>query len=156
VRIVIVDAGNYSRSPAAQVMLRAALEQAGLAGRIEVGSAGLKDKHAGDPPDPRTVERVEARGLSLAGFRCRQITDDDFQADVLLAMDGDTLTALRERAPKAAAARLGLYLHSAGGDDIADPFYGGDEGFDQAIAQIAEGSQAIAAALAEHRPITAD
>lgn len=155
-RIVIVDAGNYSRSPAAQVMLRQQLAARDLGDGVHVTSGGLKDKHAGDPPDPRTVQRVEALGLSLAGFVCRQIDDGDFDADVVLTLDADTLAAVRDRAPPGATARLGRYLDAAGGGDIADPFYGGDAGFDLAIQQIKDGAAAIADALAAGRPITRD
>ncbi len=39
-RILFVDAGNYSRSPAAEAVTRRLLNERGLGGTVTVGSAG--------------------------------------------------------------------------------------------------------------------
>ncbi|MGH8310156.1 MAG: hypothetical protein ACRETX_10240, partial [Steroidobacteraceae bacterium] len=41
-RVLFVDAGNYCRSPAAEVVARALIGRAHKASQLEVGSAGLK------------------------------------------------------------------------------------------------------------------
>lgn len=149
--IVIVDAGNYSRTPAAERMLRRALATRRIEG-ITVGSAGLKDKHAGDPPDPRTVERCTPRGIDLSDFRCRQIEDADFNADLILAMDAETMAALERRRPDGAPARIRRYLDAAGiRGDVPDPFHGGEAGFDSAIEAIEKGAEALADRAADDR-----
>lgn len=147
-RIVFVDAGNYSRSPAAEVLTRRLVEAHGLADRVTVSSAGLKDKHAGDPPDPRTVAACEERGLDLAGFRCRQIRADDFDSDMVLAMDSENLAALQGMKPAHSSARLDLFLAFARGGDVPDPYYGGPEGFDEMMVLIERGAAALVADLA--------
>ena len=147
-RILFVDAGNYSRSPAAEVLTRRLLEEHGLAGTASVGSAGLKNKHAGGPPDPRTVEACATRGLDLAGFRCRQIRADDFDCDLVLAMDGENLAALHTLKPENARAGLDLFLSFSGGGDVPDPYFGGPEGFDEMMVLIERGAAALVAHLA--------
>lgn len=149
--IVIVDAGNYSRSPAAERMLRRALASRNVDG-VTVASAGLKDKHAGDPPDPRTVERCTPRGIDLSDFRCRQIADADFQADLILAMDSETAAALEARRPAGGTAVIRRFLDAAGsGGDVPDPYYGGEDGFDRAIEAIEAASEALADRAADDR-----
>lgn len=133
--ILFVDAGNYCRSPAAQTVARTRFAAAGL--DASIGSAGLKDKHAGDPPDPRTVAACLARGYALDGFLCREITPDDFRAAALiLAMDGDNLAQLLDRRPPDANCRIRLFL---GDRDVPDPYFGSDDGFTAMMDQIEAG-----------------
>ena len=147
-RILFVDAGNYSRSPAAEVLTRRLLEEHGLAGSVTVGSAGLKDKHAGGPPDARTIEACATRGLDLSGFRCRQIRAEDFNSDLVLALDGENLAALQKMKPENARARLDLFLSFAGGGNVPDPYFGGPEGFDEMMVLLERGAAALVANLA--------
>jgi protein-tyrosine phosphatase len=140
-RILFVDAGNYSRSPAAERLNRKLLAEAGLADRIQVFSAGLKDKHAGDPPDPRTVAVCAERGISLDGFVCREITADEFTTtDLMLAMDRENLAQLEGRRPSGAPVTIRLFL---GDMEVPDPYYGGDEGFVTMFEAIEKGARAL-------------
>ena len=92
-KILFVDAGNYCRSPAAEVVCRTMSVQAGAAGQVRFSSAGLKDKHVGDTADPRTIAACSARGYDLGEFRCREISAADFaSSDLILAMDHDNVT----------------------------------------------------------------
>lgn len=153
--IVIVDAGNYSRSPAAERLLRKRLSEKGATG-VTVTSGGLKDKHVGDPPDPRTIERVVPLGVDLSDFRCRQLSAEDYQADAILALDQEVLDQITARAPEGAKAVLTRLLDAAGtGGDIPDPFYGGEAGFDSAIAGIDEATTVLAEHIASGRSIAA-
>jgi protein-tyrosine phosphatase len=63
-RVLTVCTGNVCRSPAAAVMLRHGLAEAGLADRVEVGSAGTSWDVAGMPIDDRT-----ALALTRAGYQ---------------------------------------------------------------------------------------
>ena len=69
-RVCLVCLGNICRSPMAEVMLRAELDRAGLAGLVEVDSAGTGDWHLGEPmagqaargAGPARLRRVRAPG----------------------------------------------------------------------------------------------
>ena len=99
-RVLFVDAGNYCRSPAAEAVAKALAAKQGVGAKFAFGSAGLKDKHAGDTADPRTIEACAKRGYDLGAFRCREITEADFlQSDLILAMDQENLAQLRARRP---------------------------------------------------------
>lgn len=139
-RVLFVDAGNYCRSPAAEVVGNT------LAARLAApdwrfSSAGLKDKHVGDSADPRSVSACAARGYDLAYFRCREITPDDFhQHELILAMDRDNQAQLEARRPAGAKVSIRLFL---GDREVPDPYYGGDEGFTAMMDQIEEGIRAL-------------
>jgi len=138
-RILFVDAGNYCRSPAAEAVARSIAARSGA--RVEFSSAGLKDKHAGDTADPRTIEACAARGYDLGDFRCREITARDFaECDLILAMDRDNLAQLEARRPAGNPARIELFL---GDSEVPDPYYGGADGFAAMMDQIESGARQL-------------
>lgn len=135
-RVLFVCLGNICRSPTAEGMFRRHLDEAGLAGRVEVDSCGIGPWHAGKAPDARAQAAAAARGLDLSGLRARQLDDDDFGCfDYLLAMDHDNLAALEARRPAGSDAHVGLFLSFAGLPDraVPDPYYGGDDGFEEVL-----------------------
>jgi protein-tyrosine phosphatase len=140
-RILFVDAGNYCRSPAAEVVARAIAHRAGLSGELAFGSAGLKDKHAGDGADPRSIAACRARGYDLTLHRCREITPQDFfENDLILAMDRENLAELERRRPRESHARLALFLGEA---EVPDPYFGESDGFDTMMDQFEGGAREL-------------
>jgi protein-tyrosine phosphatase len=142
-RILFVDAGNYCRSPAAEAVARTLGRGLAAASDWSFGSAGLKDKHAGSPADPRTVAACAARGYALGDFRCREITAEDYAAsDLILAMDRENLAALLARRPAASRCRVELLLADA---EVPDPYFGETDGFALMMDQIEGGVRALLA-----------
>jgi protein-tyrosine phosphatase len=140
-KILFVDAGNYCRSPAAEAVCRAMVAAAGLGGRVAVASAGLKDKHAGDTADPRTIAACAARGYDLGAFRCREITSADYaSSELILAMDRDNLGALEARRPAGNSSRIELFL---GDREVPDPYFGESDGFEVMMDQIEAGARRL-------------
>lgn len=144
-RVLFVDAGNYCRSPAAEFVARQMAERIGKDNQLTFASAGLKDKHAGDSADPRTVAACGARGYDLAGFRCREITPSDFHsANLILAMDRENLAALQQRTPAGCPAEFALFLGDA---EVSDPYFGAADGFTLMMDQIEAGAERLIARL---------
>lgn len=144
-KILFVDAGNYCRSPAAEVVCRTLASRSGGAGTVRFSSAGLKDKHVGDTADPRTIAACAARGYDLGGFRCRQISDRDFaESELILAMDKDNVAQLEQRRPPGNGTRIELFL---GDREVPDPYYGEADGFDVMMNQIEAGARRLLATL---------
>jgi protein-tyrosine phosphatase len=138
--VLFVDAGNYCRSPVAEIVARALATRAGATGWT-FSSAGLKDKHAGDSADPRSIAACAARGYDLTAFRCREITAADFAAhDLVLAMDRDNAAQLEARRPPGSAVPIRLFLDDR---EVPDPYYGGDDGFEAMMAQVEEGVRVL-------------
>lgn len=125
-KVLFVDAGNYCRSPVAEVIARALAQRSGKEDWV-FSSAGLKDKHVGDQADPRSIEACAARGYDLSAFRCREISAADFREfDLILAMDRDNQAQLEARRPAGVSVPIELFL---GSEEVPDPYYGGEEGF---------------------------
>jgi protein-tyrosine phosphatase len=141
-KVLFVDAGNYCRSPAAEVVARSLAARLGLTA-WQFSSAGLKDKHVGQNADPRSVEACRARGYDLSAFRCREISPQEFATnDLILAMDRDNLVQLRARQPADSRAAIELFLGDA---EVPDPYFGETAGFDLMMDQIEAGAQRLLA-----------
>lgn len=151
-RVLFVCLGNICRSPTAEAVMRQRLQQAGLADRIEVDSAGTGDWHVGKAPDSRTQQAASRRGYDLSSLRGRQVSVDDFaRFDLILAMDGANLRDLQRMRPAQARGELDLYLRrfELAEDDVPDPYYGGSEGFEHVLDLLEQASDALLIELKE-------
>ena len=134
-RVSVVCSGNICRSPIGAVVLRAALAEAGLGHRVEVTSAGIGDWHVGQPANPRAVRVLRAAGYLDTDHVAHQITSDEIAGlDLVLAADRGHLKALRRLADDPAKVRLlRSFDPAADADEVPDPYYGPDSGFDDVL-----------------------
>ncbi|HEY0311030.1 MAG TPA: low molecular weight protein-tyrosine-phosphatase [Allosphingosinicella sp.] len=151
VSMLFVCLGNICRSPLAEATFRAEAERLGL--EVEVDSAGTGDWHVGRAPDPRAQAVAARNGVDIAHLRARQVKAGDFQRfDYIVALDENNLRDLERMKPAAAKAKLSLLLdHVPGraGSAVADPYYGGEEEFDLAWADVNAGARALAEHIAD-------
>ncbi|HEY1029609.1 MAG TPA: low molecular weight protein-tyrosine-phosphatase [Pseudomonas sp.] len=145
-KVLFVCLGNICRSPTAEGVLRHKLRGAGLEDRVQVDSAGTGDWHVGKAPDSRTRQAAQRRGYDLSALRARQVEVADFQRfDLILAMDQSNLRNLQSLRPADAHADLDLYLrrYELALDEVPDPYYGGEDGFEQVLDLIEQASDAL-------------
>lgn len=150
-RILFVCMGNICRSPTAEGVTSKLLINSRLESIIKVDSAGTHGYHIGEPPDPRTREAAIKRGIDLSGLRARKVVPEDFERfDLLLAMDHDNLALLKRGARPEHHAKLGLFMSYASGydtDEVPDPYYGGDQGFELVLDMAEDAARGLIDAL---------
>ncbi|MGW8465385.1 low molecular weight protein-tyrosine-phosphatase [Pseudomonas sp. GL-B-19] len=145
-RVLFVCLGNICRSPTAEGVLRRKLREAGLADQIEVASAGTGDWHVGKAPDKRSQAAAKLRGYDLSAQRAQQVTRADFATyDLILAMDNSNLRHLKALQPAKGKAELDLFLrrYQSELDEVPDPYYDGDQGFEQVLDLIERASDLL-------------
>lgn len=137
-RVCFVCLGNICRSPIAEGVFRHLVNEAGLAERIEVDSAGTAGYHSGEAPDARARAAGQRAGIRVGG-RARQFEAKDFaRFDYVVAMDAQNLNDLRAIAPDAAASAKVRSMRSYDPEapanaPVPDPYYGDDDGFDHVL-----------------------
>lgn len=139
--------GNICRSPTAEAVFRACVEEAGLAQNILIDSAGTHDYHIGEPPDTRTQRAARQRGYDMSALRGRQVEAADFERfDYVLAMDQANLAILQRLRPRDADSHLGLFLEYARRHherEVPDPYYGGADGFERVLDMVEDAAEGL-------------
>jgi protein-tyrosine phosphatase len=155
-RICFVCLGNICRSPTAQGVMERLVADAGLAGRIEIDSAGTAAYHVGELPDAQARAAARRRGIELR-HHARQFTRADLDRfDVVLAMDAQNLDRLRQLAGQRTAPIIALLRGfdptASAGAEVPDPWGGGDAGFDEVLDQCERACAGLLAHMREQLP----
>lgn len=141
-RIAVVCLGNICRSPIAEVVLTDKLRQAGLAGSVDVVSAGTGDWHIGERMDRRAAAILTASGYDPSDHRAKQFEPEWFtDYDLILVMDERNLTDVSRMSPGSTETRLRMFRDfdpraTASDRDVPDPWYGEDDGFDTVLTMV--------------------
>lgn len=157
-RVAVVCLGNICRSPIAHVVLRKALDRAGMGERVEVDSSGTGDWHLGHPMDRRAAEALAAAGYDGSAHRARQFTEDWYEGhDLILAMDESNYRDVTALAPdeETAKERVRMFREfdpdgEYGDMEVPDPYYGGADNFTHVVRIVERTSEGLAEALARH------
>ena len=138
-KILFVCLGNICRSPAAEGIFKKKIKDRGLDSLFFVDSAGTGGWHVGNLADPRMREKASSRGIELTS-RSRQIDENDLDKfDHILVMDKDNLHAVKsliqdQLNPVNYKIKLILsYSKDSQLDEVPDPYYGGQNGFDKVL-----------------------
>lgn len=150
-RILFVCMGNICRSPAGEAVLKHMIGSNPLAERLEIDSAGTIDFHTGKRADPRMRAAAAARKIEITS-RARQVDRSDFDTfDLILAMDDDNLRDLENikgrDQTRAQLKRFCEYCSEHEDEEVPDPYYGGDAGFEHVLDLLDDGCSALVAEL---------
>lgn len=139
-RVLFVCLGNICRSPAAEIIVKAELERAGLQRCVQVDSCGTASYHIGSRPDARMLAALERAGYRYDGHRARCFRRADFtEFDLIIPQDHcneEDILALARHTDDAAKVK-GMWHWFAPGEserEVPDPYYGGPAGFDAVVA----------------------
>ena len=151
-RIALVCLGNICRSPMAHVVLESRLADAGLADRVEVVSSGTGGWHLGKPMDSRAAASLSAAGYDPSRHLAQQY-DASWPTtyDLVLVMDGANLADVGGR-----QGRVGMFRDfdpEDPGGEVPDPFYGGDDGFEEVLAMVERTSDAVVEELRQAQDV---
>ena len=151
-KVLCVCLGNICRSPTAEVVLQHFCDQQQLG--IVIDSAGTSNYHPNKAPDLRSQKHALRRGYDLSRVRARQLKIEDFnEFDLILAMDFqnlDDIHALMQQAIaqkgqlpiRAKVALMSEHDATYPKQALPDPYYGGDDDFEQVLDQCESSSKA--------------
>lgn len=143
----MVCLGNICRSPLAEGIMRAKLPE-----NYIVDSAGTGAWHSGQLPDKRSVTTAKNRDLDITNQRARQFKVSDFDTfDYIYVMDNSNYKDVISLAPtEESKSKVRLILNEIFPNenvDVPDPYYGGDDGFENVFDMLDQACEAIARKL---------
>ncbi|MDR1431241.1 MAG: hypothetical protein LBI99_03890 [Propionibacteriaceae bacterium] len=178
-RVLVVCHGNISRSPTAQHLLCAALDE-----RFQIASAGVGAYMvAGRPVDPMMAALLEDRDIDVTGHAARQLDRSIINdAELILTMERKQRSWIAEETPRAIShtftlkefarlcvavrdthpASISALIHAAAtnravyppdnntDDDIADPYHRPTHAYTTALDEIQAAINQIAPELLRH------
>lgn len=147
-KILMVCLGNICRSPLAEGILKSKLSSEGFV----VDSAGTAGYHVGELPDERSIEVARKYGIDITNQRSRKFTKADFDKfDMIFAMDQNNyadIVALSENEEQHEKVKMILNeLYPDENRNVPDPYYGGDQGFENVYKMLDEACEIIASKL---------
>ena len=144
--VLFVCLGNICRSPIAEGVFRELLTERGWSEQVRVDSAGTSGFHQGEPPDRRSIHVCSTHGLHIGGQRSRRVVGSDFtNFDLIVAMDRSNEADLRAMAGSECTAQIVRLLEYGGSEleDVPDPYYGGDGGFQHVFDLVSDAMKAL-------------
>ena len=129
-KVLMVCLGNICRSPLAQGILSEKVDS----DQVFVDSAGTAAYHVGEQPDERSIAIARVNGIDISNQSARKFTKEDFHNfDHIFVMDQSNLeNVLNQADSQEEKNKVQLILSLADGapNEVPDPYYGGDEGFE--------------------------
>ena len=144
-KILMVCLGNICRSPLAEGILKSKLPN----NSFIIDSAGTGDYHIGKNPDPRSIAVAKKHGLDISNLKGRQFSMSDFNVfDIIYVMDEsnyrNVIQLARNEQDKAKVNFILNEIHPNQNLNVPDPYYGGNDGFENVYKMLDKACSVIA------------
>ncbi len=148
VKILMVCLGNICRSPLAEGILQSKLPK----DKFIVDSAGTGDWHVGQLPDKRSIAIAKKHGIDITNQVAQHFKVIHFENfDHIYTMDMSNYKNVLNLAPnEKAKSKVKLILNELFPNqnvDVPDPYYGGEDGFENVFRMLDEVCEVIAKKL---------
>lgn len=145
--ILFVCLGNICRSPAAEAVFKSLAEKEITTHSFNIDSAGTSAYHAGERADSRMRKMAIKRFYNLTS-RSRQFIYSDFKKfDYIIVMDNknykDVLSIDKENKYINKVKLITDFSKNYFNSDVPDPYYGGNEGFNEVLNILEESCQGL-------------
>ena len=141
----MVCLGNICRSPLAEGILKSKIN----CQEIFVDSAGTAAYHQGNLPDKRSIEVARKYGINITDQKARKFTVKDFDTfNYIFVMDDSNyqniLMLARDKNDESKVQMILNEIHPNQNLCVPDPYYGGNQGFENVYTMLDEACEIIA------------
>jgi protein-tyrosine phosphatase len=145
-KILVVCLGNICRSPLAEGIMLKLIKENNI--NMRVDSAGTSNYHVDEAPDKRTIANAAKHDVDLKPLRARQFKASDFDKfDKIYVMDKSNMSnvmALAVNEEQKTKVDLLLNASNPGMDlEVPDPYFGGEQGFEDVFQMVYKACQHI-------------
>ena len=142
----MVCLGNICRSPLADGILRFKAKRENLDWVID--SAGTYSGHQGENPDPRAIAVAKKYGVDISYLVARPFSKMDFdEFDKIYVMDSsnyrDVLKLASDELDEQKVEMIMNVVNPGNNQPVPDPYFGGDEGFDEVFKMLDKACEKI-------------
>ena len=141
-RILFVCLGNICRSPLAEALFQSEIESRNLGNQFKLDSCGTNGLHDGERADVRTRRNAMIHGINIPHVSRRIKLADISDFDLILTMDDSinqrVLKMCMNDEQRAKVKLFRTFDVQNPGADVPDPWFGGDEGFENVFQIIKE------------------
>ena len=150
-KVLMVCLGNICRSPLAESILRQKTKELNL--DIIIDSAGTIGNHINQHPDSRTISNAKKHGIDISKLKGRQFQVSDFDKfDIIFVMDSsnysDVMAMARTEKDKNKVELILNRVYPDSNMAIPDPYYGGEQGFENVYKLLDKACSVIVESLA--------
>ena len=149
-KVLFVCLGNICRSPLAEGIFKAIVQDAGL--NWEIDSAGTAGYHVGESPHPLSQKTALQYGVDIRSQKCRQFKLSDMTYfDKIYCLDTDNLKEVKRMSGAHwDASKTSLILdalYPGQNKSVPDPWYGEEPGYHEVYHLISRACNKIFEAL---------
>lgn len=146
-KVLMVCLGNICRSPLAEGIMLKLIKENNI--NMRVDSAGTSNFHVNEGPDKRTIVNAAKHDVDLKPLRARQFKASDFEKfDQIYVMDKSNLSnVLALASSEEHKAKVDLLLNASNPGmnlEVPDPYFGGEQGFEDVFQMVYKACQHIA------------
>lgn len=142
----MVCLGNICRSPLAEGILKSKVEKLCL--NVFVDSAGTSANHEGELPDPRSISKANDYQIDITDQRSRPFKMKDFEEfDFIYVMDQSNYNNIVKLTNNPSyinkVSMIMSELHPNKNIAVPDPYYGGEQGFEDVYQMLDDATDEI-------------
>lgn len=147
-KILMVCLGNICRSPLAEGILKSKLDSK----KYIIESCGTSSFHIGSKPDKRSIEIAQKHNIDITQQRAAQFKQSDFTTyDYIYVMDNSNYSNIKNLAKDTQEKEKIKYIlneiYPNKNLDVPDPYYGGEQGFEEVFQMLNKACDSIASKL---------
>ncbi|QDH79148.1 low molecular weight phosphotyrosine protein phosphatase [Echinicola soli] len=160
IKVLFVCLGNICRSPLAEAIFNHQINELELNHKFQSDSCGTSDYHIGELPDERSMASAKKHGIAIS-HRGRQLNHADIRDfDYIIAMDSTNKKNIIQLMESYNLSHDRIYLmrdfqSKASSKEVPDPYYGGEDGFENVYQILNESIQEFIVQLKKEHQVYA-
>ena len=144
IKIMFVCHGNICRSTMAEFVMKDLVHKAGMDEQIFAASSACRRDEIGSDTHPGTKAKLRQLGIPFTKRRAVQFTQADYaEYDYIAAMDRENLRDLKRLDKRGQwegkIVPMCFFTTRFLDEEVPDPYYGGQEGFDHVVELLQDG-----------------